>query len=59
MENELLSMKQTTELVNEITKQFLERAHFFQYHVGTEHMKMLHYLSVLNVNIKELVVTTR
>ncbi|KAJ9538034.1 hypothetical protein OSB04_030767 [Centaurea solstitialis] len=55
---EFLNLKQTTESVNEITDQFLEKALFCPDYVGNEAMRMYRYRGVLKPEIREFVSTT-
>ncbi|KAJ9556112.1 hypothetical protein OSB04_010726 [Centaurea solstitialis] len=55
---EFLNLKQTTESVNEITNQFLEKALFCPDYVSNETMRMYRYRGVLKPEIREFVSTT-
>ncbi|KAJ9555712.1 hypothetical protein OSB04_010326 [Centaurea solstitialis] len=55
---EFLNLKQTTESVNEITDQFLEKALFCPDYVGNEAMRMYRYRGVLKPEIREFVSPT-
>ncbi|KAJ9538971.1 hypothetical protein OSB04_031704 [Centaurea solstitialis] len=54
---EFLNLAQTTETVNEITDQFLEKLLFCPDYVSTEAMKMYWYRGVLKTEIREFVAT--
>ncbi|KAJ9546535.1 LOW QUALITY PROTEIN: hypothetical protein OSB04_019078 [Centaurea solstitialis] len=54
---EFLKLAQTTETVNEITDQFLEKSLFCPDYVGNETMKMYRYQGVLKPEIREFVST--
>ncbi|KAJ9558544.1 hypothetical protein OSB04_013158 [Centaurea solstitialis] len=55
--SEFLNLAQTTETVNEITDQFLEKLLFCPDYVSTEEMKMFRYQGVLKPEIREFVAT--
>ncbi|KAJ9546708.1 hypothetical protein OSB04_019251 [Centaurea solstitialis] len=55
---EFLNLKQTTESVNGITDQFLEKALFCPDYVANETMRMYRYRGVLKPEIREFVNTT-
>ncbi|KAJ9566759.1 hypothetical protein OSB04_002725 [Centaurea solstitialis] len=57
--SEFLNLAQTTETVNEITDQFLEKSLFCPDYVSTEEMKMFRYQGVLKPEIQEFVATAR
>ncbi|KAJ9558865.1 hypothetical protein OSB04_013479 [Centaurea solstitialis] len=57
--SEFLNLAQTTETVNEITDQFLEKSLFCPDYVNTEEMKMFRYQGVLKPEIQEFVATAR
>ncbi|KAJ9547624.1 hypothetical protein OSB04_020167 [Centaurea solstitialis] len=54
--SEFLSMKQTTESVNEITEMFLERFLFCSEYVASERIKMFRYEEFLKPEIREFVI---
>ncbi|KAJ9546585.1 hypothetical protein OSB04_019128 [Centaurea solstitialis] len=54
---EFLKLTQTTETVNEITDQFLEKSLFYPVYVSNEAMKMYYYKGVLKPDIREFVAT--
>ncbi|KAJ9552624.1 hypothetical protein OSB04_016669 [Centaurea solstitialis] len=56
---EFLRLTQTTETVNEITDQFLEKSLFCPDYVNNDSMKMFRYLGILRPDIKEVVTTAR
>ncbi|KAJ9546377.1 hypothetical protein OSB04_018920 [Centaurea solstitialis] len=56
---EFLRLTQTTETVNEITDQFLEKSLFCPDYVNNDSMKMFRYLRILRPDIKEVVTTAR
>ncbi|KAJ9544994.1 hypothetical protein OSB04_024701 [Centaurea solstitialis] len=56
--SEFLNLAQTTETVNEITDQFMEKSLFCSDYVSTEEMKMFRYRGVLKTEIREFVATS-
>ncbi|KAJ9564890.1 hypothetical protein OSB04_000856 [Centaurea solstitialis] len=56
---EFLNLKQTTEMVNEITAQFLEKSLFCPDHVGSEEVKMYRFRQALKTEIQEFVATAK
>ncbi|KAJ9546624.1 hypothetical protein OSB04_019167 [Centaurea solstitialis] len=56
---EFLNLKQTTETVNEITAQFLEKSLFCPDYVGSEEAKMYRFRQALKTEIQEFVATVR
>ncbi|KAJ9539274.1 hypothetical protein OSB04_032007 [Centaurea solstitialis] len=56
--SEFLNLAQTTETVNEITDQFLEKSLFCPDYVSTEEMKIFRYRGVLKAEIREFVATS-
>lgn len=53
--HEYLSLKQKTELVNEIIKMLTERAIFYPKYSSSKQVHMSWYLSILMTDIRELV----
>ncbi|KAJ9541425.1 hypothetical protein OSB04_027931 [Centaurea solstitialis] len=56
---EFLNLRQTTETVNEITAQFLEKSFFCPDYVGSEEAKMYRFRQALKTEIQEFVATAK
>ncbi|KAJ9538895.1 LOW QUALITY PROTEIN: hypothetical protein OSB04_031628 [Centaurea solstitialis] len=56
---EFLNLRQTTETVNEITAQFLEKSLFCPDYVGSKEVKMYWFRQALKTEIQEFVATAR
>ena len=57
LDHEYLSLKQTTDLVKEITNMFIERSLFYPEYAASKHVQISCYLSMIKTEIREFVST--